>query len=88
MIIHGEMLLVMIVMIGRAGVCDNDNGAGCGAGLGWAGLAGCCTLLPDVSLRWWLLVAEIGVKTVANHQQEMLAAMGRDPGLEHLKMST
>ena len=37
MIIHGEMLLVMIVMIGRAGVCDNDNGAGCGAGLGWAG---------------------------------------------------
>ena len=85
MIIHGEMLLVMIVMIGRAGVCDNDNGAGCGAGLGWAG---CCTLLPDVSLRWWLLVAETGVKTVANHQQEMLAAMGRDRGLEHLKMST
>ena len=32
------MLLVMIAMIGRAGVCDNDNGAGCGVGLGWAGL--------------------------------------------------
>ena len=31
------MLLVMIAMI--VGVCDNDNGAGCGAGLGWAGLA-------------------------------------------------
>ena len=33
------MLLVVIAMIGRVGVCDNDNGAGCGAGLGWAGLA-------------------------------------------------
>ena len=72
------MRLVMIAMI--VGVCDNDNGAGCGAGLGWAGLgwAGCCTLLPDVSLCWWWwwLVAGIGVKTVANHQHETLAAVG------------
>ena len=53
---------------------------GLGVVLGWAGLgwAGCCTLLPDVSLCWWWwwLVAGIGVKTVANHQHETLAAVG------------
>ena len=58
MIIHGEMLLVMIVMIGRAGVCDNDNGAGCGAGLGWAGLGWLAAVLYCLMSRyaggcWW-----------------------------------
>ena len=55
MIIHGEMLLVMIVMIGRAGVCDNDNGAGCGAGLGWAGLAAVlyCLMSRYAGGCWW-----------------------------------